>query len=199
MIDDLDKLQRMLEQATAADDPPEDEMDPQTARLREAWTAFGGLLRGGPTAAEESLDWLVTPPVARPKRQLATRLAAVAAALAIGICVVWILPAVFRSDTAPARQKAAVATAARGAAGVNAPKVAKAPIAAKAIAAVGKKKAVVPAASATQWDDPIDSQFVEVAQDVLQVRENWSVSTRSLDLVQYAVTQAQQEVEKSPL
>ena len=44
MSEDLEKLQRLLEQATAAEDVSADELDPEAASLREAWIGFGQLL-----------------------------------------------------------------------------------------------------------------------------------------------------------
>ena len=44
MSQDLDKLQRMLEQATAEHGPCQDNLDPEAASLREVWLLFGELL-----------------------------------------------------------------------------------------------------------------------------------------------------------
>ena len=189
MMDDLDNLQRVLEQATAAGDHRADgEMDPQTAKLHEAWVTFGQLLDAASPATEQSLHWLTMPPSTRSYRRLAVRLGALAVALLIGIGAFSVLRTESRSIGPAAQQKAAVAAVAKGS-----------PVAAKHSASAETTKPLTPATSNIPWDDPLDSQLAEVGQDVVRVQESWSAATRSVDLVQYGAAQAQQEVEKSSL
>jgi hypothetical protein len=182
MSDDLDTLQRMLEEATAAGDRPLGELDPQAARLREAWVAFGRLLEADPQAAEEPLRWQSMPPSPRRRPRLAAPLAALAATLLIGLGTVWLLRSRAGREDASSRPGPVVAAVAAG-----------------NTVSAGKARAVLPAAAVAEWNDPIDSQLAEVAQDVVGVRESWSAETHFLDLLQYGVRQTSEEVETGSL
>jgi len=54
MKDDIKEMQRLLEKATDAGNTPTDELDPETASLREAWLAFGQMLEAAPPPAFNS-------------------------------------------------------------------------------------------------------------------------------------------------
>jgi hypothetical protein len=198
----------MLEQATADGDHPVADLDPQTAQLRKAWMAFGQLLETAGPAAEESLAWLAMPPATRRHRGLVAMLGALAVALLIAVGTTWMWRTAFRSASSGSPLQPAAAALAKGSAApafskgspvAVVPETAAAPVVGRRSASSGKGQAVVPTTSEAPWDDPLDAQFVEVGQDVVRVQESWSARPRSLDLVWYAVEQAQQEVEKGAL
>ena len=62
MSDELNELERQLEQATARSVPSGAPLDPQTASLREAWLAFGQLL----STAEPAVDQPALQPAPAP-------------------------------------------------------------------------------------------------------------------------------------
>ncbi len=199
MSNELDKLQRALEQATAEGDRPVAGLDPQTAELRKAWMAFGQLLETAGPAGGESLAWLAMPPSARRHRGLVATLGTLAVALLIGVGTTWMWRTAFRWASSRSPLPPAVAAMTKGSPIAVVPKVAAAPAVARRSAATGKVQPAGPTTSKASWDDPLDAQFAEVGQDVVRVQEAWSAGPRSLDMVWYAVEQAQQEVEKGSL
>jgi hypothetical protein len=131
-----------------------------------------------------------------------------AVALLIGIGTTWMWRTCFRSTSPRSPLEPAASVIANGSAApaitkgpplTAVPKGSAAPAVARRLANTGKTSPVVPTASQAPWDDPLDAQFVEVGQDVVRVQESWSAGLRGLDLVWYAVEQAQEEVEKGSL
>lgn len=109
MSDELSKLQRQLEQATAADCPPEVPLDAETASMREGWLALGQLLEAAQPAPDE-------PPKLRPipRRTARTRwrlagIAGLAASLVIGVTLGWSL-IVLRHSGSPSPPRGGVAS-----------------------------------------------------------------------------------------
>ena len=146
MTNDLERMQRLLEEATAAGDAPADRLDPEAASLREAWLAFGEMLE----AAQPPV--LVSPLLpgegqgvrashVRPRwhRLLAT--GALAASLVVGAAMIWMLHgAAGRQDLAPTTEQHASTHQ-------------------KASPIQNARAKTVAATTAPQWDDSLDEQF----------------------------------------
>ncbi len=99
MSEELEKLQRLLERATAAEDAPQNEPDPEAASLREAWIAFGRLLEAAQPPAETSLGSRPVPPK-RSYRRSWPSAGLLAASLLICAGAMWMLQATHRFENA---------------------------------------------------------------------------------------------------
>jgi hypothetical protein len=97
MSENLDKLERMLEQATAAQGQAQDGLDPEAASLGEAWIAFGRLLEAAEAPVEPAIGHWAMPRPTPGRRWLLPAAALLAASLLIGIATTW----TFRSTIAP--------------------------------------------------------------------------------------------------
>ena len=194
MKNDLDEMNRVLEEATAAGNVPADQLDPEIASLREAWLAFGEMLEaaqppvlvsplfagerpapnsplfvgGGPgvMATLGPLRW---------RRLLATGL--LAASLLIGIAMVWMFHSANRQvNPAPTTEQTASTHR----------KVAPSP-------KTRAKNALT--AGEPQWDDSLDEQLALVDWQMLCVRENETLRTDAFGQAQYRMEQFRQTIE----
>ena len=91
MSDELSKLQRQLEQATAAECPPDAPLDAETASLREGWLALGQLLEAAQPALDEPLELPQLPRRRAPARWKLVGIAVLAASLLVGATLAWSL------------------------------------------------------------------------------------------------------------
>ena len=90
MSDEVEKLERMLQRATAAENVPPDDLDGETSRLREGWIAFGRLLEAAEPPAEVSFRCLPLPRK-RSQRRLWSAAGLLAASLLVCAVAMWIL------------------------------------------------------------------------------------------------------------
>jgi hypothetical protein len=88
MTDDLGKLERRLEQATAPRCEAGDELDPEAASLRAGWLALGDLLVAAQSQVEPPMCSVPFVPASRRQRWMLLRFAALAASLLIAVSVI---------------------------------------------------------------------------------------------------------------
>jgi hypothetical protein len=183
MNEDLDKLQRSLEQATAPKPAPGD-LDLQTKSLRAAWVAFGQLLE---TAQPRTTELSFPLPsngtganAARRRRRLLSAAGLLAASLLIGIATAWM----FRTTT---NQPASPVVLAGQTASVNTNRVTPA------------EKQRQAAATDPQWNDSLDEQIAQVGQGVILAQQDQYSAADALGAVQYGIERIQQDVDGDKL
>jgi len=182
MNDELRKLERQLEQATAGRDSPKAALDSQAASLREAWLAFGQLLEAAtstPSASPGAMPW--APPRVH-RRWLLPAALALAASLLVALTVAWGV----RGHGPPAGPGGA----------------------AKELASSGGKEAT-PAPEPTgpallpdvelAWDDTLDSEIASAGRAVVSVRHDWLGRADGSSAVRYGLRQLDEDLRDSPL
>jgi hypothetical protein len=194
MSEDLDKLQRLLEQATAAEGTSKDDLDPEAASLREAWIRFGQLLETAQPATYYSplLTNLRSVPGegqgvravrsrVRSHRRLLSAAALLAASLLIGVLTIWTPRETDQSkNPSPAQQQTAA-------------------IKAGDATLVQQNHPTAPTANEPQWDDSLDEQVARLGQRVASAKQNQFAGTDDFASMQYRIEQFRQEVQADPL
>jgi hypothetical protein len=180
--EDLERLQRSLERATAAKDAPQAGLDPQTASLREAWLAFGQLLEAAQPATELPLDrWMTTPPPARKRRWVLPAAAVLAASLLTGVVTTWMLRATNQPQGPGPAPEHTVSTSNH----VAAP--------------TPEQSIVAPTVNGSQWDDSLDEQLAQAGRQVAYAQQDQFPGADAFGLVQYRIEQISVEVQADKL
>jgi hypothetical protein len=215
VTDEPDKLQEILEWATAipaADGDqalpptPDPGGDPNAVALRDAWITFGRLLEAADAAPPESLLQLSSH-----SRSGTPCLTMVGRSPETGTCLVPSGRECLTYRNRPGRRRwiaaAAGATALAAivagaiwfwktpAAGTGGPAPRTGPVASGSIersAPVRKPRPAATSSSETQWDDAIDQEIVSFDWQVFSMYQERSAPTRSFELAQYAVAEMQQ-------
>ncbi len=180
MNHDLDKLQRMLEQATAGKEAAGDRLDPETASLREAWLNFGELLQvqspeqASPLPLGEGPGVRVARRVRRHNKRLATA-ALLAASLLIAAATMWLN----RSTNEPAQA------------------------APHGTASTGKTEAphkTTQVAAEPQWDDAaLDEQIAQVGQNIIDAQRDQYTAADPFSSLRYGIEQVQKDLDANKL
>jgi hypothetical protein len=205
MKEDLENMQRLLEQATADGKTPVGMLDAESASLREAWLAFGELLEAAqppagavvqlPHQLEQEGQGSRRSPllpgagqrvraVRRPnqlRRWLLPVGGLLAASLLIAVAMAWMLRDANRQEVAaPAllRTEPVIAAASTSPSPTNA--------------------SPSPSAVAT-WDDSLDAQVTQLGQRVASAKVNQFASTDDFASMQYRIERLRQEVQADPL
>jgi hypothetical protein len=184
MKNNLGKMQRLLEEATAAGDAPADKLDPETAPLREAWLAFGEMIEAAqPPSVNYPLPLEEGPGVRTVHSHSRRRLlaAGLAASLLAGLVTVWMLYGPNRQEN-PAPTTETMAATDR-------------PVA-SSVHENAKSEAT---ADEPQWDDKLDEQFAQVGWQMTCVRQNQTFRTDAFGLVQYRVEQFSKAIQADSL
>jgi hypothetical protein len=188
MRDDLETARRVLEEATAGDDRPAEQLDAETASLREAWLAFGEMLEAAqPPAFISPLPLGVGPGVrAAPSRIRRYRwrlLAAglLAASLLIAAATIWMLSSANRQNNPAGEPKQMAKTNQQG---VPSPRV----------NAKGGSTADV-----LKWDDSLDEQFEQLGWQMLCIQENQAFRTDAFGQAQYRLEQLRETIQADSL
>ena len=199
MSEDLERLQRLLEQATAAEGTSADDRDPETVSLREAWIGFGRLLEaaqspvGAAVQLPHQLDRLSPLPLGegqgvramprrlRVHRWLISAAALVAASLLIAILAVRGPRA---TDRAKSPSPAVPQTAAINAAGAT---------------LVHQEREAVKTAAEPQWDDSLDEQIAQVGRRMVYAQQEAYAGPDAYEPVRYGIEQMQQDLEGNGL
>ena len=173
MKDESEELQRRLEQATSRGSVPGQELDTETAQLRDAWNALGRLLESASEPQMPAFESWTMPPPARTQRRLlpwAVTLAASLLACAVGLWT-W----------------------------QNAGQPAVAPQSLATVDVQGGPQAPAPSGNSAvdelKWDDSLDEQLVEAQQRVIRVRQDWDSQLVAMAVVGYEWEQVRQDVE----
>jgi hypothetical protein len=205
MTADRKRLQRLLEQVTAAVDAPASDLDPHAQSLREAWLGFGHLLEAAKSAAYDVPlplgEWLNLSPLplgegqrvrvgqrvtALPRRRRARRwllsaAALVAASLLIAVVATW---TPWTTEQTPSPSPVAPQTAAIKAPGAT---------------LVQQQGQTVRTPAEPQWDDSLDEQIAQVGQQLTSAQESQLSGTDEFALVQDRIEQFRQEVQADSL
>jgi hypothetical protein len=183
MNNDINNLQHLLEQATAAGEESADNLDPETAQLREAWLAFGQMLDAATPPAALSTDHWKTPPPAQLRYWRLPAVGLLAASLLIAVAAISML-----RDTKPAVSTgpATVTTAANNPRAVS-PKTHT------------QAKQTKSASDEPQWDDSFDDQVAQVSWDMTCARQNQLFRTDSFGIIEYQLEQASQAIQADSL
>ena len=171
MIDEWNQLQHQLQQATAADPPPNDlPLDPETASLREGWVLLGQLLEEAQPEPKEPLELAAVP--RRDERfQRGRAIAALlAASLLIGATLIGSMMETDRTNK--------TATP-----GTERP------------ANVDEAVASGPDTVDLPWDDDLDQQIDQVGQQLTLVRQDRFSLDDAMASVAYGMEQIEQEFE----
>jgi hypothetical protein len=194
MKNDLEKMQRLLEESTAAGDAPADVLDPEAASLREAWLAFGEMLESAQPPmllSKISLLPLGEGPGMRPApsstrplwpRLLATGL--LAASLLIAVVTVCVRHGLMPQENQENHDRLAKqADSTQRQIAPSNPLLAKSPS----------------MADAPQWDDSLDEQFAQVSRQIVYAGQNQYYRTDAFGLMQYRMEQFRQAIQTDSL
>ncbi len=207
MNDDLSELQRSLELITAAQLPPDVELDRESAELRAAWSAFGKLLDAAQAGGEFPAQTLQPPRIGRRCRWPLVAIAVLAATVLLAITVALHLRrapgstisgasaevAVKGPDVSP---RSAVTTGSRPVkfslviTGVTprSPVITgnrSAGVSHRATSGTAKPIAAASRDTRQQWNDPLDQQMHRVDAMVMQVRDDSLASTVGSGQIRY--------------
>ena len=179
-MNDINKLQRRLEQATAPEGASQDNLEPETRSMREAWLDFGRLLEAGQPSEEISLDRWRMPRPSRVRRRLLTSGALVAASLLIGVAMTWMLYDANPLDgiVSPAVEKTAAINPDRA-------------------TLIHQEEQTSLQANGLEWDDSLDEQIAQVGWDMIYARQDVYGSYDGGGSIQYGIEQMQLELEES--
>ena len=174
-VSDLEKELKALEQATAADVPAEP-LAAETQSLREAWLAFGQLLKSAEPPAEPAID--------RPPRRRSRRWPLVAAATAASLLLC--LSAVEMRKYVDQPGKVGLPPAVASANAVRP-------------APVVKQSPTASTTGELAWDDSLDDEIAKVGQQMANIEPNFSYASGAFDTLQYDLQQFQKEMEEDKL
>jgi hypothetical protein len=188
MSEDAEKLQRMMERATAAEEPSEGGLDPETASLREAWIGFGQLLDAAEASADISPLALGELPVVKampwpvqPRRRLVPMAALLAASLLMGIVTAWMFNSPQRLAEPSGSPEQTVSV----------------DIESSMLPEQPREDAL--AADQPQWDDAFDEQIAQIDQQMVYAQQDSYSLADASGLIQYQLEQMQQDFERNEL
>jgi len=179
--DELEKLQRRLEEATAADCPRHAPLDADTASLREAWLAFGQLLEAAQPVLHQPPKLPQIPRRAAGIKRPTLGIAALAASLVVGVTVVWMLLGTGHSGDSSAGPGAVASL------DTQQPALAK------------EKPQPAPAAAELRWNDSLDEQLVQVGEEIVRLQQDWYHLDDAFVPVYQGLEQVEKDIEDSTL
>lgn len=195
MNDETERLQEMLERATAPGDEVPEDLDAETVSLREGWLAFGRLLSDTqPTAAEPCENWKVTPRPVRRWRPLGMAIAVAASLLiAAGLTMAYRL----RDGSSGVQPNSpTIAQDSR----VPAATVNETPGAlAQPTAEARRERQVAAVPDDLKWDDSLDEQITAVAQAAALVHEDWYAQAGNLNAIGRGLDEIKKDIEDGTL
>ncbi len=203
MNDDTKRLQEMLERATAPGDALPEDLDAETAALREGWLALSKLLTDAQSGTSEPWEnWLVTPRPTRHWRPIRWALAVAASLLIVaGLAVAYRLQnggdGVRPNSPAIARDAHTPATVAEP---TPATVVEPTPATVAAPAAEARPDTQLAAGSdGFEWDDTLDAQITTLAQATALVHEDWYAQAGKLNALGQALDEVKKDIEDGTL
>jgi hypothetical protein len=189
-------MQRMLEKATTVGDVSADELDPETASLRDAWLAFGQMLE---TAQPDSDALLLSPDATTcapllpgeapiyaplPLRERAERSHALRSwyvragslltvSLLIAVSTAWTLRVSSQQANPNAESQTASATSPSKQPRVQTPANANGP----------------------QWDDSLDEPLAQVSWQMACIQQNQTLRTDAFGIIEYKLGQLSKAIQ----
>jgi hypothetical protein len=181
-------MQRMLEKATDAGDVSPDELDPESASLRDAWLAFGQMLDTAqpdsnvPLLPEKAPIYASLLREEKRTRQSSAVLSwhvraasLLAVSLLIAVATAWML----RSPGPQANPNA------------EPPKTASTdPVPAKQ-----PHSRTLAKADGQQWDDSLDERVAQVGWQMLCIQQNQTLRTDAIGIVEYKLGQLSKAIQ----
>jgi len=193
--DETKRLQEILERATAPGDEVPEDLDAETASLREGWLAFGRLLtEAQPTAGEPWEDWKVTPRPAQRRRFLGLAIAVAASLLiAAGLTMAYRLrdgssgvqpnpPTIAQDDRVPAASVKEMPGAV-----------------AQPAAEARQDLQIVAVPDELKWDDALDEQITAVAQATALAREGWYAQAGNVSAIERGLDEIKKDIQDGTL
>jgi len=180
--DELNKLQRRLERATAPEQPVDPPEDAETAALGEGWLALGQLLE----AAEPWQEPFELRKQTERTRHVGWRsvvAAATAASFLIGVALAWKLTG-GGAPGSEARPSGTVAVNVQQEGGL--------------IVSPERTGSESPMAD-MGWDDPLDQQIASVGQEVVRVQQDWYGADDAFGPVYRGLEQMDEDLAESSL
>jgi hypothetical protein len=193
--DETRRLQEILERATAPGDQVPEDLDAETAALREGWLAFGKLLaEAPPTAGEPWENWKVALRPVQRGRSLGLALAVAASLLiAVGLTIAYRLhddssgiqpnpPAIARDDRVPAE----IVEQTPGAM-------------AQPETEVQQDLQTADVSDELEWDDSLDEQITTLAQAAAFVHDDWYAQAGKLNAIGRGLDEIKKDIEDGTL
>jgi hypothetical protein len=193
--DETKRLQEILERATAPGDEVPEDLDAETAALREGWLAFGKLLaEAQPTAGEPWESWKVTPRPVQHGRTLRMVIAVAALLLiAVGLTLAYRLfdgssgiqpnpPTIAQDDRVPAEIVE------------ETPAVSPQPD-----IEVRQDLQIAAVPDELEWDDSLDEQITTLAQAAALVHDDWYAQAGKLNAIGRGLDEIKKDIEDGTL
>ena len=175
MSDELRELQRRLEQATAAEVPPDAELDAETRELRDGWLALGQLLETAHPDGETPIELPPMPRRSPGRRWKLAAVAALAASLVVVATLAWML------SESGQRQKGRIAS----------------PEVKQPAPAVAQNEGEL---QQFDWDDTLDDHIATAGREVvLCIQEDWRHVDETFSPLSEGLQQIRQDIEDSTL
>ena len=195
MSDDTRRLLEILERATAPGDEVPEDLDAETASLREGWLAFGKLLaEAQSTAGEPWENWTVTPRPVQRGRSLGLAIAVAASLLiAAGLTIAYRLlddssgiqpnpPAIAQDDRVPAEIVE------------ETPAVSPQPD-----IEVRQDLQIAAVPDELEWDDSLDEQITTLAQAAAFAHDDWYAQAGKLNAIGRGLDEIKKDIEDGTL
>jgi len=193
--DETERLKERLECATAPGQEVPEDLDAETASLREGWLAFGKLLtETQPTVGEPWQNWKVAPRPVQRRRFLGFAIAVAALLLiAAGLTMVYRLgdgsngvlpnpPTIARDNRVPAGTVEEVPTASP-----------------QPEAEIRQDLQVAAALDELEWDDSLDEQITAVAQATALASVDWYAPTGNLSAIERGLDEIKKDIQDGTL
>ena len=194
MSDELEKLRRQMEQATAPEVPPDAGLDAETESLRRTWLALGQLLEASQPAADRPLELR---PMPRRTGHLGRKLAAaatLAASLALGVVVAWALIERAQTDgpASPARKVASPESPQEAELPTD---TGPSPVQEQPLPQTVDRDETIRLA----WDDSLDDRIAEMGQEVARAQQDWDGLDDTLGTVWQGLEEIEEDIQNDTL
>jgi len=183
--DELDRLKRQLERATASECSTDGSLDAETASLREGWLALGELLEAAEPPVAEPVKLPEPAPPVRCTGRKAAGIAALAVSLLVGLTLAgkWIRADRPGGPATLSDQSLSEIVQADG----------------EQINPDAGQLETASLADRVDWDDPLDQQIASVAQELVRIQQDWDQVDGAFGPLYLGLEEMAEELEQSPL
>jgi len=183
--DELDRLQRQLERATASECSTDGSLEAETASLREGWLALGELLEAAEPSREQPLKLPEPLKPGRLTRRNVAGIVALAASLLVGVTLAGKWIRANRPGGPATRPDASLA---------------------EIVQADGEQfnpdagqLETESLADWDEWEDPLDEQIASVAYELVRIQQDWDQVDGAFGPLYFGLEEMAEELEQSPL